>query len=305
MIKLYVNQNKLIICIYSFIYLFILLTSFYININLKYITIIYFIMIIIHFGFDFIRITTLAKQCTNMSTHKIIIGSNIESELIGLTLKRLTDELNIEVMKLKQEKTEYVEYIDLWTHEIKLAIANFKILASDNYSHKLFSEIESIEASVERIIGLSSTKYLVSNKKVSKIYIKEACNLAIKQEMNNLLYKNIKINVSLEDEQVLIDKYWLAFCIRQIINNSIKYHAQTISFDWVDNKLIISDDGVGINMIEEELIFNKFYCANKTKKELKSTGIGLFITKQIITSFDYKVYARQAKTFQIIIDFNK
>lgn len=103
--------------------------------------------------------------------------------------------------------------------------------------------------------------------------------------------KNLNLNFkALENTNDLIgaDKDKLKQVLINIIGNSIKYTNEgsvDVKISNKENNLIINikDTGIGMNAKEREHLFEKFYrVKNKKTQDVVGTGLGLWITKQII-----------------------
>ncbi|WOO89185.1 sensor histidine kinase [Mollicutes bacterium LVI A0078] len=298
----YIKQHSIKYLLFTLILFTAILSSLYVSIDIAPFILYWLTIIIFDVIYGYNQYNKLIKTCKAFTNEKIVIDdTSLESELIATTVKRLTDESMLKLKHTEQVYEEFNDYLDLWTHEMKLSIANIKQLAP--YEVTLFHEIEKMEISLERMLALNGTNHIEVDQRFTSITVEELCNTAIKQEMNALLANNISIKKNIAQQVIVTDKYWIIFCIRQLLNNSIKYGAKNISITFTKNKLVISDDGLGIDPSEERLIFEKFYCGSKTKSSIKSTGIGLYLVKQILIKYAYQVTAiaqKQGLSIEII-----
>jgi len=84
-----------------------------------------------------------------------------------------------------------------------------------------------------------------------------------------------------------------------ILNNGIKYNKTNgtviISVSRKDNRVEVSvkDTGIGLEPPEMKRLFGKFYRAeNKYTKNITGTGLGLYITKQMASLMNGKIWAQ-------------
>lgn len=89
--------------------------------------------------------------------------------------------------------------------------------------------------------------------------------------------------------QVSVDREKIKIAIGNLVDNAIKYTpkegAITITFREEKDSLylIVHDTGIGISLKEQTFIFNKFFRAqNAVIKETEGSGLGLYITKNIV-----------------------
>lgn len=100
-----------------------------------------------------------------------------------------------------------------------------------------------------------------------------------------------KLNSSIQDG-ILIegDKLMLQMAINNLIDNALKYSGKdaaiAVSLSTTNRsvELRVADEGKGIDAAEKKKIFDKYYrIGNKATKEAKGTGLGLYLTKKILT----------------------
>ena len=115
----------------------------------------------------------------------------------------------------------------------------------------------------------------------------------IRQKGINLVFK--KTDKVLPKVKMDVEKVKLA--IQNILNNAIVYTHPggqvTISLKGDKNKVEfrISDTGIGIPKDQQKRVFTKFFRgANAVKIETGGTGLGLYITKNIIEAHDGKIW---------------
>jgi K+-sensing histidine kinase KdpD len=109
---------------------------------------------------------------------------------------------------------------------------------------------------------------------------------------------NIDVNLDFEnsDEIVRIDSTRMLQVLDNLISNANKYAPEstvTLSLRWeVDNvHLSIADSGPGIPKEQLNSIFKKFYRLPEHRDNIKGSGLGLFICKQIINAHNGSIYA--------------
>lgn len=303
----YLENNVIKYLLYSFIIVMVLLINLYFQVDIGLLLIVLSLFIIIDMIFGINRMKQLEIKCQQIEKGKFsevgFIG--FEEELIKLTIKTLTDDYLLDLKNIEKEQAEFEDYIQMWVHEIKLSTANIKHVINNLEDTVSSSELENIDESIERILAFSSTNLMENNNKFEKTPLSEICNTAIKLQMYNILQKDIKIVTDYDQSSSVVDKFWLAFALKQIINNAIKYGASEITVS-VQNKIItISDNGIGIDSGELDLVFDKFYCGTRTKELVKSTGVGLYLVKVITAKFGYDIKLNNSQQgLDVIIDLN-
>lgn len=195
---------------------------------------------------------------------------------------------------------EFKEYVEMWIHEVKIPISSLVLL---NHNHK--NELsKKYEEQIRRLDNyIDQILYYVRSENVEKDYIiKETSissvikSVALKNK-DDLIENDIELDVKVNDENVLTDSKWLEFMLNQIINNSIKYRNQDkkacikITTEKIDEKVTLSiyDNGIGIKKSDLPQIFNKSYTGDNGRKVAKSTGMGLYIVKNLCEKLGHKL----------------
>jgi signal transduction histidine kinase len=103
------------------------------------------------------------------------------------------------------------------------------------------------------------------------------------------------------DESLLIvaDNLQLHEVLNNLVTNAVKYSHEDggqIIFEAhdQDDEIVVSIRDTGIGMTEEQIshIFDEFYKADESRHNLDSSGLGLAITKKIISKHDGKIWAK-------------
>lgn len=293
--------------VYTLFIALLLLAGLYMNIALESSIVVLIIFLSVDISLGTIQLKKLKRECEEIKDNNILERNidRYEAELVKLTIKKLTDENYLALKKIEQDQGEYNDYIQMWIHEVKLATANIKHLSRDIDSLEINSELENIDDSIIRIVALSSGENMEINTQFERVKLSVVCNSAIKSQMNTLLIKQVKIITDYDDCTAVIDKFWLTFILKQVINNSIKYGAREIKVVAKELQIEIYDDGLGIDSGELDLVFDKFYCGVRTKELVKSTGIGLYLVKKLANNMGYEVAAsslEQGTCIRICLD---
>lgn len=223
-------------------------------------------------------------------------GSFIEGQIFYETLKQATKSMNDEIGHYKKEANDYMDYINLWIHEIKTPIATAKLISINNesdYSKSIIEEINQIDAYTQQVLYYSKSFTVSSDYKLSKTSLEEIVNLAIKNDVKLLIKSKINIIKSNLSGIIITDKKWLLFIMRQIILNSMTYmdkHEKKLSFSSYSEGghtiLSIKDNGIGIDIKDIDYIFDKGFVGENGRMKSQSTGYGLYICKRLCHSLN-------------------
>lgn len=249
--------------------------------------------------------------------------NNIQSKLINLDKKYLVlemldkpknkeEELTYQILydinksyieELKEYKLSlksFKEYIELWIHEVKIPISSLILMthnSKENLPKKYTTQINRLDNYIDQVLyyvrsNNSEEDYLIKEVSLSKII-----NAVALKNKDDLLENNIEFIVKAKEEKVLTDEKWLEFILNQIINNSTKYKRNiknpkieiAVEENSTQVTLTITDNGIGIPQNDLPKVFNKSFTGTNGRKTSKSTGLGLYITKNLLKKLGHKV----------------
>ena len=124
----------------------------------------------------------------------------------------------------------------------------------------------------------------------------EICvNSVLVKNKDYLLDMDISLDVRNVDFEVYTDAKWFMFIINQILNNSIKYKGKNsiIKIYAIRNPsnvvLVIEDNGKGISLADLPRVFEKSFTGSNGRDNVKSTGMGLFIVKNLCDKLGHNI----------------
>ena len=231
-------------------------------------------------------------------------------------------EHNIDELKYLNESKQ--RFIDSLNHEIKTPITSIigysELLLKGNVSEEIkIKSLKYINSEAKRLETLNSTLLKLTlmreeNRKLGKVELKEAIN----NVKNILIYKmerkNIKLNIKIENIDLVQDKELLEVLLTNIIDNSIK--ASNVG-SWIDvegyygnNEYIlkIKDKGIGIPQEDLDKVLEPFYMVDKARtRKNNGIGLGLSICSEICNMYNISLDIKSKLNVgtEVILIFNK
>ena len=148
-------------------------------------------------------------------------------------------------------------------------------------------EIININFLVQNLLKISKFDANVIKFNKEEVFIKDIVNEAIKKVSALSELKGISIKVSGDKNATIIcDFMWEVEAISNIIKNSIEHINSDgfVEINYTKNKvysrILIRDNGIGIDSDDLPYIFDRFYKGKNTSRD--SVGIGLALSKSII-----------------------
>lgn len=240
-----------------------------------------------------------------------------DGEILYQALYEINKSMAEYVKNIEFQMTDFKEYIEMWIHEVKIPISSLVLMVHNNkkLDKKYEEQLKKLEDYVDQVLYYARSEnaekdYLINEVSLNKVI----GNIALKNK-DDLLLNKIDLIVKNIDYKVLTDSKWLEFIINQIINNSIKYKrnikSSYIKIEAIDDKdkitLIIEDNGIGIPTSDINKVFEKSFTGYNGRIMTKSTGMGLFIVKNLIEKLGHKIKieSKEKEYTRVYITFNK
>lgn len=198
------------------------------------------------------------------------------------------------ITRTDNERTDLIDYFTLWAHQIKTPIAAMRLLLQSDeggqYS-ELSMELFKIEQYVEMVLGYlrldsSSTDYVLK-----RYNLGDVVRQAVRKYARLFISKRIALDLKDTDIQVLTDEKWLLFVIEQLLSNALKYTNEGKISIYVENgsTLVLEDTGIGIQPEDLPRVFEKGFTGYNGRTYKKSTGIGLYLCKRVMTKLGHGI----------------
>lgn len=222
----------------------------------------------------------------------------------------MREELNIARENERMANRSKKELVASLSHDIKTPVASIKAVCelmhvkSSDKTEK--NQLEIINSKADQI------NTLITNLFNSTLEELQELKVTTTEQSSKLLYSLIK-NADYDNQVsigripeciVVLDELRLAQVIDNVISNSYKYAGTSIeaSLHIRDKYLEIAfkDYGVGVDINETALLFNKFY-RGKNSVGKSGTGLGLYISKYLISKMSGDIQCKSEQDGFVII----
>ena len=242
-----------------------------------------------------VRITNTANEMRigNLNSRSIIKSNTKE-------VKELSNSINFLAETLEKQDELRKRYASDIAHELRTPLTTIKSYVeaiiddvwdpSDENLTIIMDEVNSLNKLVEDLRNTFESKeiHTIINKTIFNISQEIEGIVStfrpIYQKKNHILLSSIK-----NDIEISMDKEKLKQIMYNLLSNSMKYLGENgkvkVSLSSDNNKIriIIEDNGMGINKEALPHIFERFYRVDESRnKETGGTGLGLSITKTLV-----------------------
>ena len=206
-------------------------------------------------------------------------------------------------------RKEMLDYYGMWVHQIKTPIAAMDILLqnTEQFLYQLDEqeiiqesmpvsdmkmELFKIEQYVEMALNYLRVEDISADLSFKKHAVDDMVRQVIRKYSKIFISKKIKMNFKPTERRVVTDEKWFVFVLEQLISNALKYTKQgQISIYMEKKSLVIEDTGIGIPAEDLPRIFEKGFTGYNGRENKKSTGIGLYLCKNIMDKLQWNITA--------------
>lgn len=198
----------------------------------------------------------------------------------------LTEIINENQLSLEQEKEELLA----WIHEVKTPLTAMNLMIDRMEDKKLKRQLSyewlRVYLLLDQQLHQKRLPFMENDLYIERIDLKSLIFTEIRAIQSWCMQKGIGFDFELEEREVLSDGKWLAFILRQLLTNAVKYSppsSDIIVRSFLDEtkvKLTIRDFGRGIDARDLPRIFDKGFTSFTKHQNRSATGMGLYLAKK-------------------------
>ena len=222
----------------------------------------------------------------------------LEEELCVDLLHQVSKSMADEVAGYEVSMEEYRRYVETWIHEIKTPISAAEMLCRNHpgqESRAMLEQLHRIESYVEQALYYARSTSLEKDYVIRSHSLREIVSSAVKRHASQLIALGCTPVMDNLDIIVYADAKWVEFILGQLIANSIQYRSEKLylAFSAENTEdgtwLSIADHGVGIAPQDQQRIFEKGFTGVNGRRFGKSTGIGLYLCKNLCEKMNLRI----------------
>lgn len=238
---------------------------------------------------EFVKILDTAEIRKQVNT-----TDEIENELLEIIERlknggmRLNDSMNMKY-------SDMVDYYTMWVHQIKTPIASMHLILQkedSEDSRRLRAELFRVEQYVQMVLCFLRLDSDFTDYVIKEYRVDDIIRPAVRRLAPQFIMKKLALEYEQTDVVALTDEKWLGFVVEQVLSNAVKYtSAGSISIKCDEDRLVISDTGIGIAAEDLPRIFDKGYTGFNGRADRKASGIGLYLCRRICDKLGHSIRA--------------
>ena len=292
MIFLFLKQNRS--WILFFIALQILLNMmFYIDEGFESVSVFYINLIQMVLFFSFL----MWRYKREVSVlQQLIRGEAVDS--IPVYFKKLNEQYEQQLSEIQQSLNEaniarLEEHDDIlaWVHEMKSPMTAMRLMHEQIEPYTLREKIDiewmRLHLLLDQRLHATRLSTIEKDNRFEKLKVQPIVIQEIQGFRSWCLEKGLAVEIGALEGTVVSDAKWLAFIIRQLLSNAVKYSKANTGIrismeqDERGHQLLhIQDFGIGIKQEDLPRVFQKSYTGTVGREKTVSTGMGLYLANQ-------------------------
>lgn len=315
-------------CIAAFAVMIIFMGAFHIQMQLLIIvSVIFWTLIIICEAWEFLRKKVFYDRLfikLDGLDKKYLISEMLESprfyeeQLIYEILHQTNKSMYEHAAEYRRSASDFREFIEMWVHEIKLPVSSLLLMTHNNkseFSGKALEQLRRIDGYTDTVLYYARSENAEKDYLINEVSLKRTVsNIAVKNR-ESLLLRDVSLHTEGLDVSVLTDGKWLEFILGQLLSNSLKFFPEgrdaeiRISAEDFPDRTVLRfrDNGIGISESDLPYIFEKSFTGENGRNGAGSTGMGLYIVKNLCSRLGHEISVRSAKNefTEFTITFSK
>lgn len=216
----------------------------------------------------------------------------------------LTQQAQLSTQQVEEAKSKVqnqLTFINQWVHQMKTPISIIQLSIQDYDDLPIISsiqeEVDRLQKGLEMVLSTARIHHFEQDFVVRSHSLRELMLQSISSNKRLFIRKQIipEIDIS-SDLCVYTDSKWMTFVLDQLITNAVRYTHQSrskisLSVHLQGNLIIlrIQDYGIGITSEDLPRVFDSYFTGKQGREYRESTGMGLYLVKQICQKLGHAV----------------
>lgn len=242
----------------------------------------------------------IATPITSLDESLQALDDRPASEALSELLKSQYYLYKQQLHDLERKQDEHLVFMDRWIHQMKTPLSVIELMATDldePLSSNMREETERMKTGLNTVLYMARLRTIEQDFHIKQVDVVKLIH-EVNQEHKRFYIRN-KVYPVVETEAEMIvetDEKWLYFIITQLIQNAVKYSTNqanevkiTLSKTDAGQMIEVRDFGVGIPKEDLPRVFDAFYTGENGRVFRESTGMGLFLVKEVADYLGHQV----------------
>lgn len=221
------------------------------------------------------------------------------SQALGKLLQK-QHRLYLNQLHLQEKKrNDHLTFINQWVHQMKTPLSVIELITQESEDERLESireEKDKLEKGLEMVLYAARLEVFEQDFQIEPVMLKTVIEEAIRENKRLFIKNHVYPENRVSQTIVESDEKWLKFIFNQLITNAVKYSAgkgQKVLVSEMNTPyetiVTVQDYGVGISKTDLKRVFNPFFTGENGRIYRESTGMGLYLVKEVCDKLGHKV----------------
>ncbi|GIP53451.1 sensor histidine kinase [Paenibacillus vini] len=247
------------------------------------------------------------EQGEGLDAFKEVSPQTPLSEYLHRLLKKQYRHYVSELNRQQHKINHHLQFITQWVHQMKTPVSVIHLMvqdSDDSRSTAIGDEVDRLRKGLDLVLYTARLDSFSHDFVVEKLDLESLVRAAVSAQKRLFIRSKVFPQLEFTSKEPLFiatDEKWLTFVLTQILTNAVKYTANepgTIAIRGYRKEdeafLEIRDEGVGIPDSDLPRVFDAYFTGENGRNFRESTGMGLYLVKQICGQLGHRVELESA-----------
>lgn len=227
----------------------------------------------------------------------------------GTPISEALDRLLLSQYRLYQEQLqnaqdqqeEHLLFMDRWVHHMKTPLSVIELTAQsldEPESSSIREETDRVQTGLNTVLYMARLRTITEDFHIKPVRLAELIHEVNRENKRFYIRHEVYPQLKEETEGITVetDEKWLFFIVTQLVHNAVKYSTGkskqlVLSLYERSGKAVleVKDFGIGIPAADRKRVFTKFYTGENGRKYRESTGMGLYLVKEVAERLEHRL----------------
>jgi signal transduction histidine kinase len=264
------------------------------------------VVLLLFLGYRYVQhrrlYAALSDPMDSLQKHPVSLGDSPLSEAIHELLQLIDRQYQEQVNGHVRQMDQHIVFMNRWVHQMKTPLSVIQLTLKDleeETAASIQEELERLRGGLEMVIYTARLDRFENDFQVEPLRLRKIVSEAVAENRRLFIRRGIQVDVQVDANlAVYSDAKWLMFMLTQILTNAVNYTptsgtAKTVTLSaqrvGTDTVLDITDQGIGISPEDLKRVFNPYYTGDRGRHYHESTGMGLYLVREICSRLEHKV----------------
>lgn len=219
---------------------------------------------------------------------------------LNLLLKSQYRQYQNDLHHYQHKLRDHIQFINQWVHQMKTPLSVIHLMIQDKDEPQFTAigdELDRMKKGLEMVLYTARLDEFEHDFYVEMLPLEKVVRSVTSNQKRLFIRNRVFPSFQLEDSlNIASDEKWLSFVITQIVTNAVRYTTESNRKIFLNGYkrganvvLEIQDHGVGIPKSDLPRVFEPYFTGENGRNFQESTGMGLYLVKQICDKLGHRV----------------